>query len=618
MLLLAAIAVAVALGVPTLLSTDERAPATGDAPQDRSVRAFANLDDPALRRIASHAVARAQGDRETLLALAEGSDVASLRAARDLADDAAAPPDVRRFALERVLALRIDEPLARRELAELHVSLARAAEEAGDPDAALATYREALPDERAIAGVLRLESDPYRRANAFLQARLHREALDALGDLAAPSIEAPALRALGRHDEGLDAYRRWLDEVPGDAEALAGVAWSHWFLGDLDAAEIAFTRLGGATGAYGRALIANRRGELDEAVRLLVATGDARRLWLATSLLEGDGRWSEAVDVYLRIAAGDSVYADDAAWRVRVLGERYDRPSWIAAGEAALPSDGWFALRTGASVPGPSRADLPDARPDALATARSLAEANDVEGARLVLAFALRDATDAPSGADTATPLDPVAREATIVALGEALAALGEYRQPQRAAAPLVAAGSEQLRTWRLAYPEAWPEHVRFHAKEAGVDPHLVWAVMRRESAFFPEAISRSGAQGLMQVMPTTWDWLAEIQDETPADPFDVADNIRYGITYLGWLDTYFDGDELLVVPSYNRGQGYIGRLYDSDEVRRDDDELLRAIDALETREYLQAVLFTRRIYDALAVAAVEGSVVGDGAAEAP
>jgi soluble lytic murein transglycosylase len=170
-----------------------------------------------------------------------------------------------------------------------------------------------------------------------------------------------------------------------------------------------------------------------------------------------------------------------------------------------------------------------------------------------------------------------------------------------------VAAGSEQLRTWRLAYPEAWPQRVGRAAKEAGVDAELVWAVMRRESAFFPDAISRSGAQGLMQVMPATWDWLAELQEESPADPFDVAANVRYGTYYLGWLQDYFRGELQLAVASYNRGQGYIGRLFDSDEVRRDVDELLRAIDALETREYLQAVWRGYQVYQGLARLEAEG-----------
>ena len=297
----------------------------------------------------------------------------------------------------------------------------------------------------------------------------------------------------------------------------------------------------------------------------------------------------EAVAELQRLAVGDSDYADDAAGRLRVLGARHDRPDWIASGDAALPSTGFFASLLGAPSAGPSRDDLAATAPPALDAARLLAETGDPDGARLVLSFALREAQDED------------ASEAHLVALGEALGALGEYRQPQRVAAALLAAGSEQYRTWRLAYPEAWPDRVRLEAKHADVDPHLVWAVMRRESAFFPDAVSRSGAQGLMQVMPTTWDWLAEILDEPPGDPFDVDANIRYGATYLGWLDDHFAGDEHLIVPSYNRGQGYIGRLFDGDEVRRDKDELFRAIDALETREYLQAVLATRDVYDALA-----------------
>jgi len=421
----------------------------------------------------------------------------------------------------------------------------------------------------------------------LLQARLYQPALDALAGLGAPSIEAPALRALGRHDEALDAYRAWLDQVPGHTGARFGVAWSHWYLGDLDAAEAAFMTLDGSQALYGRALIANRRGDRTEAVRLLRATGEPARLWLATSLLEVDERWSEAADVYLTLAAGDSVYADDAAWRARVLAQRLGDDALLSRAEGAVPPGSFFALRLGDGAGGPrlpTHDDLPAVAPEALATAGWLAEVGDTEGARLVLAFALRDASE----------------EAEIVALGEALQALGEYRVPQRAAAALLNEGSDQLRTWRLAYPEAWPDLVGVEAKRADVDPHLVWAVMRRESAFYPGAISRSGAQGLMQVMPTTWDWIAELQDEAPADPFEIADNIRYGVHYLGWLQSYFSGDEELVVPSYNRGQGYIGRLFDSPEVRRDKDDLYRAIDALETREYLQNVFVTRWIYDRL------------------
>ncbi|MDZ7706434.1 MAG: transglycosylase SLT domain-containing protein [Trueperaceae bacterium] len=587
-LLLAAITLAVAVGLPRTGVPPGDAPGSTGPATTAATTAATQPTSELAQRLVEHAVARSRGDQQTLLELSRGDDVAAYRAARDLAEDDALDAATRSDATRRVLELRIDEPLARRELTELHLTLGRTSDAAGRTSLAVEAYREALPDPRARDALRALIDDPYRLANAFLQGRLHQAALDALDGLAAPSIEAPALRALDRHEEALNAYRAWLDQVPGHVDARFGVAWSHWYLGDLAAAEAAFRDLDGPQALYGRALIANRRGDRPEAVRLLRATGVPARLWLATSLLEGDQRWSEAIDVYLDLAAGDSVYADDAAWRALVLARRTGATELVARAEQAIPAGSFFALRLddGAIAPRlPTHDDLAATRPEALETARWLAESDDPEGARLVLAFALRTASD----------------EAEIVALGEALQALNEYRIPQRAATALLSDGSAQLRTWRLAYPEAWPDLVRVQAKRADVDPHLVWAVMRRESAFYPGAISRSGAQGLMQVMPSTWDWIAELQNEAPADPFEVADNIRYGVHYLGWLQEYFSGDEELVVPSYNRGQGYIRRLYDSDEVRRDKDDLYRAIDALETREYLQNVLVTRWIYDRLA-----------------
>jgi soluble lytic murein transglycosylase len=220
-----------------------------------------------------------------------------------------------------------------------------------------------------------------------------------------------------------------------------------------------------------------------------------------------------------------------------------------------------------------------------LELARALAIVGDLEAARGELVFALRAATD---------------REA-ILWLATALQThYDEYRQSQRAAQALVAAGDRDPWAWRLAYPEAYAASVRAHASELDVEPALVWAIMRQESAFSPIAVSTSNAQGLMQVIPSTWTWLAELQREPPRDPFDPDANVRYGTYYLSWLLDYFDGDAELVIPSYNRGQGYVRRLYEGELVAGDKDELLRHIDALETREYLQRVSLNLEVYRAL------------------
>ena len=87
---------------------------------------------------------------------------------------------------------------------------------------------------------------------------------------------------------------------------------------------------------------------------------------------------------------------------------------------------------------------------------------------------------------------------------------------------------------------------------------------------------------------------------KSPGDPFDVETNIRYGSFYLRWLLNYLDDDEELVIVSYNRGQGYIKRLFEGSVVQGNKDELYREIDALEAREYLQSVTVNYEIYKAL------------------
>ena len=89
---------------------------------------------------------------------------------------------------------------------------------------------------------------------------------------------------------------------------------------------------------------------------------------------------------------------------------------------------------------------------------------------------------------------------AAVLAIAEGLQSMDEYRQSVRAARELLSSGIEDLRAWRLAYPPAWPETVLVAAEDEGVDPALIWAVMRQESAFSEVAVSVANAQGLMQV----------------------------------------------------------------------------------------------------------------------
>ena len=81
---------------------------------------------------------------------------------------------------------------------------------------------------------------------------------------------------------------------------------------------------------------------------------------------------------------------------------------------------------------------------------------------------------------------------------------------------------------------------------------HFIRAVMRVESDFNPTVVSRAGAMGLMQLMPTT------ARSMGVADPFDARQNILGGARYLRILANRFKGDLVLTVAAYNAGEGAV------------------------------------------------------------
>ena len=542
-------------------------------------------DTPLLQGYKAYRDAAISNDLDALAQVAATADgYLAYRASLTLARSYELDPAARLEHYLRAEQLRIDEPLARSENRSFYLEIGAVAEAAGDIEQAVAAFEKALPESAAAQALARLVDDPYRLANHYFRNNLHSRAIQALDGRSAPSIEGPAYQRLAEYHKMLDAYERWLAESPDNLDARYGVAWAHFYLGNNAEARSRFEALPGADALYARALIARREGKLDEAVSLMRQNGQGSRLWMATGWLEAEGMYEEALPIYLQLAAIDSVYADDAAYRAITLAQRLGDAGAAAQARQLLQDDSFFALRMGAPLPGPEQDTLPEVEVEAVELAWELARVSDMEAAVGELVLALRDAED----------------EATTVEIAEALQLLGEFRQSQRAVQPYMSAGSRELRTWRAAYPRAFPEIVESEAARHDVEPELIWAVMRQESAFYPRAVSVSNAGGLMQVLPSTWDWLAELQGEEPGDRFDPADNIRYGSFYLRWLLNYHDEDLELVIPSYNRGQGYIRRLLEADYVAGDKDEFFREIDALETREYMQVVTLNYHIYQAL------------------
>ena len=96
-------------------------------------------------------------------------------------------------------------------------------------------------------------------------------------------------------------------------------------------------------------------------------------------------------------------------------------------------------------------------------------------------------------------------------------------------------------------------EIVEAAARKHNVDPLLVHSVIQVESAYNPYAVSRAGAQGLMQLIPSTARQLGV------RNPFDPKENIEAGVRYLKQLQDTFR-DDRLALAAYNAGEGAVSR----------------------------------------------------------
>jgi soluble lytic murein transglycosylase len=491
-------------------------------------------------------------------------------------------------------ALALDESVA------LRLELARYLEARGDDEAAYAEYRQLLRDRPdAFAEMRRTGADPLTVAEALVNATWYSDALEHLrgvNDPEAISVRAQALAGLGRHLEAASAYRAALDLDADDDGARLGLARALARLGQTQDALALYRTVDNADSALAQAELLEYSAP-DRALALYLDSPYPVAWWSATRMLEAQGRTTETLPLYARLGRSHTYFADDAAYRLHILADRVGDEDARAEAQALLARQGlnWLALRadTGEFVLHPAPA-LASAAEDIRDKASALASLGRDDLARLELVMAARF-SDTPE---------------VDLAAAQALAERGDVLDAQEIAQVYTTSDPRApLAFWKLSYPRPYSETVLAAAGEFDVDPLLIWAIMREESRYDPEALSWAGARGLMQIMPATQDWIAEElgEDLEPGDAYTPRANIRLAAWYIDFLNGYFDGDLELVIAAYNGGAGSVDTWLD-DPLVSERDDLLRWIGYGETREYLSRVSLSYLIYQELYASVEDGS----------
>ena len=142
---------------------------------------------------------------------------------------------------------------------------------------------------------------------------------------------------------------------------------------------------------------------------------------------------------------------------------------------------------------------------------------------------------------------------------------------------------------WHSLFPLPYKETIFKWSQKRALNPLLTISLMRQESRFEKDIGSAAGAKGLMQIMPSTGEWVASkinLNDYSLTQP---EENINLGTWYLAFTHRQNNNNTMLAMASYNAGPGNV-----ADWINRyglaDEDEFVRNIPFPETKGYVEAV----------------------------
>lgn len=308
---------------------------------------------------------------------------------------------------------------------------------------------------------------------------------------------------------------------------------------------------------------------------------------------EAAASWEEQASLY----RDASVRRRATYWAGRALEKagQTDTAQRLEASLVAGTSPDLYALWAAAILGMPCPAGQPPAPPEGEAS--GLDASVPASPSRELLACGLPDlAEDAAEAEGTADPLF--------------LAAVASERGDYRRAATLLKQrwpelgspeeGAVPLAARRAYYPCAQGTLLREIAAAASVPPALVFGLVRQESVFTVDIRSRSGAVGLMQLMPATGRQLQRRgRHGARPDLKNPVVNVRLGVAYLHQLLDAFGGDVVLALAAYNAGPAR-ARRWKRDLESLPADEFVESIPIAESRFYIKKILFFEGAYAAL------------------
>jgi soluble lytic murein transglycosylase len=194
--------------------------------------------------------------------------------------------------------------------------------------------------------------------------------------------------------------------------------------------------------------------------------------------------------------------------------------------------------------------------------------------------------------------------------VAKALGAEGQYQESIRLVALYARRNDYQItrQDLELLYPRPFRELVEQYASETNIEPSLLYGLIRTESAFNRDAVSRAGATGLTQLMPATAEETATrirrrggpdytSSGDSSLDLHNPAINIHIGAAYLAYLNGRME-DPVLAILAYNGGMNRIRRWHRAANLPST--LFLESVEYSETRNYGRSVMGAAAMYKEL------------------